>query len=232
MEINSNLFSRHTKIYQKLKLGLQKLFWKFSQKLTWNSEKGGLEDDVPFKRMWFSGSSCYLSRGVAPSDRTATLQPRHLAKQKRFPSGPEPNRDLSERFLWISFFFRTFWLIMQDILYSKWKVFLGAKQSKSKFVFTIFQTSRFLVFFVAVSSLDFRGKFWGELFFVFPCESFRISDPAVPNDEILVGAWLLRVTDIWLHGKVYIITQYIAYIEGSFINEYSITITLILNFTI
>ena len=105
--------------------------------------------------------------------------------------------------------------------------FLGAKQNKSKFG-TIFQTSRFLVLFVAVSSLDFRGKFWGVLFLVFPCESwcarvseeiFRISDPAAPNDEILHDLFGLLIYG-YLEG---VYTQYIAYHRSSFMNEYSIT---------
>lgn len=98
-------------------------------------------------------------------------QDRHFAtktpgKQKRFPSGPEPNRDLSEFCRKGSCGFPFFQNVLVD--YARYftangKVFLGAKQNKNKFC-TIFQTSRFLVLFVAVSYLDFGSRFRGELF--------------------------------------------------------------------
>ena len=104
--------------------------------------------------------------------------------------------------------------------------FLGAKQNKSKFG-TIFKL-QVSGAFVAVSSLDFRGKFWGVLFLCsrvkagvlgFRRKFSEFQTPAAPNDEILHDLFGLLIYG-YLEG---VYTQYIAYHRSSFMNEYSIT---------
>ena len=139
--------------------------------------------------MGFSGSSCFLSRGVAPSDRTATLQPRHLANKKDFhpalsQTGICRKGSCGFKFL----FFQNVLVDYARYFTANGKVFWEPTKIEAKFG-TMFQPSRFLVFFCCRFLSGFSRQIsGGNIFFVFPCESFRISDPAVSNDEILVGA--------------------------------------------
>ena len=98
--------------------------------------------------MWFSGSSCYFSW------RSSTIrQDHHFAtktpgKQKRFPSGPEPKRVLSERLLWISCCFFSGHFLVDDARYFTvcGEVFWEPKKPKANC--TVFQTSRIWCFFL------------------------------------------------------------------------------------
>lgn len=153
-----------------------------------------------FKRMWFSGSSCYLSRGVAPSDRTATLQPRHLANKKDFhPALSQTGICRKGSCGFLGFF--------SD--YSKWKNFWEPNKIKATLV-PFFKLQGFWCFLVPFPLWIFAANFGG---YFFLCSRVKA------NDEILHDLFGLLIYG-YLEG---VYTQYIAYHRSSFMNEYSIT---------
>ena len=138
--------------------------------------------------MWFSGSSCYFSRGSSTIRQDHHFATKTPGKQKRFPSGPEPKRVCLKGFcgFLVVFFRDVFWWIMQNILQYVERFFESKNIKANCTVFHRFQTSRFGDFFLPFPRWIFAAALGGILF-LFPCENWGISEFQTLSHEILMG---------------------------------------------